>query len=71
MEVSCNPKSESKKKPYEVGSLNETEEESNHHQTGKVLRGSGAGGDDTPEHHGAGEVDGGLAEFVQKQVGWD
>ena len=56
---------------HKVGSLDETKEKPNNNQAGIVLCARGAGGNNTPCHHGAGEVDGRLSEFVQQQVGGD
>lgn len=51
---------------YKVRSLDETEEESNSHKTSIVLSSCGNGRDQTPEHYSYGQVDGRLAEFVEK-----
>lgn len=56
---------------YEISGLNETKEEPSHNQSSKVLRTSCGRRDDTPKNHCTGEIDGGLSELVQHQVGWN
>lgn len=35
------------------------------------MYGSGGAGDDTPDDHGDGKVDGGLADFIEEEVRGD
>jgi len=53
---------------YEVGGLDETEEESNNHEASVVLSSRSEGRDDTPRHHGQRQVESRLSEFVEHQV---
>lgn len=55
----------------EVGRLHETEEEAHSVETSRALTGGRGGGDDAPQNHARGKVDGGFADFVEEKVGRD
>jgi len=64
----CIPAGEEEQTAWEVGGLHKSETETNGDHAAEGGCCSGAGGDDAPDYHCCGEVDGGFANFVEEEV---
>jgi hypothetical protein len=62
---------EEKKNTYKVSSLDKTEKEPHSHKTPVRLDTGGGSGNNTPDRHGSGQVNGRFAHLVEEQIGRD